>query len=151
MYCFAATYLACAHGTTGSGTVGRGLQSEDAVVVFARSCGSVCNKPPTHSLFCLSLPIELQTEHSLVCHHARSSATCAYARKLVLPPSYKCQQDVFQTQQCRWAGGGNSFADTIYSMLTHRESCKRQNLKTEKTVTWFDAQCTSWYKWQPSP
>ena len=38
-----------AHGTTGSGTVGRGLQSEDAVVVFARSCGSVCNKPPTHT------------------------------------------------------------------------------------------------------
>ena len=40
----------CARGTTGSGTVGRGLQSEDAVVVFARSCGSVCNKPPLHTL-----------------------------------------------------------------------------------------------------
>jgi len=24
------------------------VQPEDAVVVFARSCGSVCNKPPTH-------------------------------------------------------------------------------------------------------
>jgi hypothetical protein len=35
--------------TTGSGAVGRGLQPEDAVVVFARSCGSVCNKPPTHT------------------------------------------------------------------------------------------------------
>ena len=35
--------------TPGSGAVGRGLQPEDAVVVFARSCGSVCNKPPTHS------------------------------------------------------------------------------------------------------
>jgi len=34
--------------TPGSGAVGRGLQPEDAVVVFARSCGSVCNKPPTH-------------------------------------------------------------------------------------------------------
>jgi len=34
--------------TTGSGAVGRGLQPEDAVVVFARSCGSVCNKPHTH-------------------------------------------------------------------------------------------------------
>ena len=35
--------------TTGSGAVGRGLQPEDAVVGFARSCGSVCNKPPTHA------------------------------------------------------------------------------------------------------
>ena len=35
--------------TPGSGAVGRGLQPEDAVVVFARSCGSVCNKPPTHT------------------------------------------------------------------------------------------------------
>ena len=49
MYCFAAAYLVCAHGTTGSGAVGRGLQSEDAVVVFARSCGSVCNKQPIHA------------------------------------------------------------------------------------------------------
>jgi len=30
-------------------TLGRGLQSEDAVVVFARSCGSVCNKQPLHT------------------------------------------------------------------------------------------------------
>jgi hypothetical protein len=29
--------------------VGRGLQSEGAVVVFARSCGSVCNKQPLHT------------------------------------------------------------------------------------------------------
>ena len=29
--------------------MGRGLQPEDAVAVFARSCGSVCNKPPTHN------------------------------------------------------------------------------------------------------
>ena len=36
--------------TPGSGAVGRGLQPEDAVVVFARSCGSVCNKQPTHVL-----------------------------------------------------------------------------------------------------
>ena len=36
--------------TTGSGAVGRGLQPEDAVVVFARSCGSVCNKPPPHTV-----------------------------------------------------------------------------------------------------
>ena len=36
--------------TPGSGAVGRGLQPEDAVVVFARSCGSVCNKPPLHTL-----------------------------------------------------------------------------------------------------
>ena len=35
--------------TPGSGAVGRGLQPEDAVVVFARSCGSVCNKPPTQT------------------------------------------------------------------------------------------------------
>ena len=35
--------------TPGSGDVGRGLQLEDAVAVFARSCGSVCNKPPTHT------------------------------------------------------------------------------------------------------
>jgi len=35
--------------TPGSGAVGRGLQPEDAVAVFARSCGSVCNKPPTHT------------------------------------------------------------------------------------------------------
>ena len=35
----------------GSGAVGRGLQPEDAVVVFARSCGSVCNKPPTHTVY----------------------------------------------------------------------------------------------------
>jgi len=33
----------------GSGAVGRGLQSEDTVEVFARSCGSVCNKPPPHN------------------------------------------------------------------------------------------------------
>ena len=32
--------------TPGSGAVGRGLQPEDAVVVFARSCGYVCNKQP---------------------------------------------------------------------------------------------------------
>ena len=31
------------------GAVGRGLQSEDAVVGFARSCGSVCNKQPLHT------------------------------------------------------------------------------------------------------
>jgi hypothetical protein len=31
------------------GAVGRGLQPEDAVEVFARSCGPVCNKPPPHS------------------------------------------------------------------------------------------------------
>ena len=37
--------------TTGSGAVGRGLQPEDAVVVFARSCGSVCNKPTPHTFF----------------------------------------------------------------------------------------------------
>ena len=29
--------------------MGRGLQSEDATVVFARSCGSVCNKQPTRN------------------------------------------------------------------------------------------------------
>jgi ankyrin repeat protein len=50
---FAAAYLLCAHGTTGSGAVGRGLQSEDAVEVFARSCGSVCNKQPLHTPFLL--------------------------------------------------------------------------------------------------
>ena len=44
------TSLVGAHGTTGSGTVGRGLQSEDAAEAFARSCGSVCNKPPTHTV-----------------------------------------------------------------------------------------------------
>ena len=48
------------HGTTGSGTVGRGLQSEDAVVVFARSCGSVCNKPSTHTINMLSPGILLR-------------------------------------------------------------------------------------------
>ena len=32
-----------------SGAVGRGLQSEDAVVFFARSCGSVRNKQPLHT------------------------------------------------------------------------------------------------------
>ena len=30
--------------------VGRGLQCEDAVVVLARSCGSVCNKQPLHTV-----------------------------------------------------------------------------------------------------
>ena len=39
---------------SGSGAVGRGLQSEDAVVVFVRSCGSVCNKPTIHTLYAYS-------------------------------------------------------------------------------------------------
>ena len=43
----ASSCLTC--NTTGSGAVGRGLQPEDAVVVFARSCGSVCNKQPLHT------------------------------------------------------------------------------------------------------
>ena len=44
---------------SGSGAVGRGLQSEDAVVVFVRSCGSVCNKQPntlSHTLRALPDP-----------------------------------------------------------------------------------------------
>jgi len=46
--------LPCA--TPGSGAVG-GLHPEDAVVVFARSCGSDCNKPPTHT-FSFSFSLE---------------------------------------------------------------------------------------------
>ena len=49
MFLLDSSTLAIASGATGSGAVGRSLQSEDAVVVFARSCGSVCNKQPLHS------------------------------------------------------------------------------------------------------
>jgi len=37
--------------TRNNGAAGRGLPSEDAVVVFARSCGSVCDKPPLHTSY----------------------------------------------------------------------------------------------------
>ena len=45
--------------TPGSGAVGRGLQPEDAVVVFARSCGSVCNKQPTHTTYLSTIGLSI--------------------------------------------------------------------------------------------
>ena len=63
--------------TTGSGAVGRGLQPEDAVVVFARSCGSVCNKPPPHAAPCAFSP----AAQNLPLHTHRTSVQMAHGRR----------------------------------------------------------------------
>ena len=71
--------------TTGSGAVGRGLQSEDAVVVFARSCGSVCNKPPTHTKFAFASLKLVHCGLGVLLHHAGKrhfrAPTCTRCRR----------------------------------------------------------------------
>ena len=53
------------------------LQSEDAVVVFARSCGSVCNKQPLHTM-----PFN---KHSLVKHLSLRLAEAPHGEERVSP------------------------------------------------------------------
>ena len=90
------------------------MQPEDAVVVFARSCGSVCNKPPpTHVNIITPLLQEYKSNAGKVVHGAggapRQAQVLVAGRGAPAGP-HSCRQECIPIPACR---NGNPFLPAV--------------------------------------